>query len=217
MSNIYIFVWMVSRCLPGHPSNQAQLLPLTKTGSISVFGLDAFAEIPRAKNDDKFGVSITILLDGTAYVFAQPASTKTLSWVLAFCAAAGNCFFFFFFARFLFRSVSFCDARRSILYAWNMPQQAGKALLKTDYVEDSSVEECLKLAVKVLNKTMDSTTPSPEKMEFTTITRVNGKVIFSVRFFIVFVFIYRSPCHALFFFFFLVFEENSIDGRGVPR
>ena len=38
------------------------------------------------------------------------------------------------------------------------------------------MEECLKLAVKVLNKTMDSTTPSPEKMEFTTITRVNGKV-----------------------------------------
>lgn len=54
--------------------------------------------------------------------------------------------------------------------------QAGKALLKTDYVEDSSVEACLKLAVKVLNKTMDSTTPSPEKMEFTTITRVDGKV-----------------------------------------
>lgn len=54
--------------------------------------------------------------------------------------------------------------------------QAGKALLKTDYVEESSVADCLKLAVKVLNKTMDSTTPSPEKMEFTTITRVNGKV-----------------------------------------
>lgn len=40
------------------------------------------------------------------------------------------------------------------------------------------MEACLKLAVKVLNKTMDSTTPSPEKMEFTTITRVNGKVTF---------------------------------------
>lgn len=37
------------------------------------------------------------------------------------------------------------------------------------------MEACLKLAVKVLNKTMDSTTPTPEKMEFTTITRVNGK------------------------------------------
>lgn len=54
--------------------------------------------------------------------------------------------------------------------------QAGKALLKSDYEEGANVEACLKLAVKVLNKTMDSTTPSPEKMEFTTITRVNGKV-----------------------------------------
>lgn len=53
--------------------------------------------------------------------------------------------------------------------------QAGKALLKSDYEEGTSVEACLKLAVKVLNKTMDSTTPTPEKMEFTTITRVNGK------------------------------------------
>ncbi|CBN74912.1 proteasome subunit [Ectocarpus siliculosus] len=58
--------------------------------------------------------------------------------------------------------------------------QAGKALLKTDYVEESSVDECLKLAVKVLNKTMDSTTPSPEKMEFTTITRVNGKIVHKI-------------------------------------
>ena len=54
-------------------------------------------------------------------------------------------------------------------------KQAGKALLKSDYVEGASMEESLKLAVKVLNKTMDSTTPTPEKMEFTTITRVNGK------------------------------------------
>lgn len=49
-------------------------------------------------------------------------------------------------------------------------------MLKSDYEEGASVEACLKLAVKVLNKTMDSTTPTPEKMEFTTITRVNGKV-----------------------------------------
>lgn len=49
-------------------------------------------------------------------------------------------------------------------------------MLKSDYEEGASVETCLKLAVKVLNKTMDSTTPTPEKMEFTMITRVNGKV-----------------------------------------
>ncbi|CAN0360549.1 unnamed protein product, partial [Ectocarpus sp. 13 AM-2016] len=57
----------------------------------------------------------------------------------------------------------------------NQARRGYLALLKTDYVEESSVADCLKLAVKVLNKTMDSTTPSPEKMEFTTITRVNGK------------------------------------------
>lgn len=58
--------------------------------------------------------------------------------------------------------------------------QAGKSLLKSDYEEGASVEACLKLAVKVLNKTMDSTTPTPEKMEFTTITRVNGKIVHKI-------------------------------------
>eukprot|EP00904_Undaria_pinnatifida_P008812 jgi/Undpi1/5060/HiC_scaffold_19.g08412.m1 len=56
-------------------------------------------------------------------------------------------------------------------------RDAGKALLKSDYVEGASMEESLKLAVKVLNKTMDSTTPTPEKMEFTTITRVVHKIL----------------------------------------
>jgi len=62
--------------------------------------------------------------------------------------------------------------------------QAGKSLLKTDYMKDESesaegsdaaaggeggempdVNEAMKLAVKVLNKTMDATASSPEKME----------------------------------------------------
>lgn len=52
--------------------------------------------------------------------------------------------------------------------------QAGKSLLKTDYMKDESeseggempdINEALKLAVKVLNKTMDATASSPEKME----------------------------------------------------
>jgi len=55
--------------------------------------------------------------------------------------------------------------------------QAGKSLLKNEFEEDSSIEDCLKLAAKVLNKTMDTTTPSPEKMEFFTLTRVDGKVV----------------------------------------
>ncbi|CAM9462941.1 unnamed protein product [Discosporangium mesarthrocarpum] len=58
--------------------------------------------------------------------------------------------------------------------------QAGKSLMKSDYQEGASLEECLRLAVKVLKKTMDSTSPSPEKMEFTTITRVDGKVVHKI-------------------------------------
>jgi len=50
--------------------------------------------------------------------------------------------------------------------------QAGKSLLKTDYddVNLPSVEEALALSVKVLNKTMDSTANSPEKMELFVMT-----------------------------------------------
>mmetsp|Transcript_22896 Transcript_22896/g.33796 ORF Transcript_22896/g.33796 Transcript_22896/m.33796 type:complete len:252 (-) Transcript_22896:41-796(-) len=44
--------------------------------------------------------------------------------------------------------------------------QAGKSLLKTEYKEEApSVQEALMLAVKVLNKTMDGTAASVEKME----------------------------------------------------
>ena len=45
--------------------------------------------------------------------------------------------------------------------------QAAKSILKTDYADGMSVEDALKLSVKVLGKTMDTTTPSAEKMEFT--------------------------------------------------
>lgn len=50
--------------------------------------------------------------------------------------------------------------------------QAGKSLLKSQYKDGSSddeemldVQEALRLAVKVLNKTMDATSLSPEKLE----------------------------------------------------
>jgi 20S proteasome subunit alpha 3 len=42
------------------------------------------------------------------------------------------------------------------------------------------VKACLRLAVKVLSRTMDSTAPTADKMELTTITRSNGKVIYNV-------------------------------------
>lgn len=44
------------------------------------------------------------------------------------------------------------------------------SLLKQDYKEDIGIEEALELAVKVLSKTMDSTTLDHEKVEIATIT-----------------------------------------------
>ena len=41
--------------------------------------------------------------------------------------------------------------------------QAATSLLKQDYSDEFSVQEALKLAVKVLSKTMDSTALSPDK------------------------------------------------------
>lgn len=58
--------------------------------------------------------------------------------------------------------------------------QAGKSLLKNEYSEDMTVEQCLQLAVKVLNKTMDSTAPAADKMELTTVQRVDGKVVYHI-------------------------------------
>jgi 20S proteasome alpha/beta subunit len=49
--------------------------------------------------------------------------------------------------------------------------------LQNEYAEGMSIEDCLQLAVKVLNKTMDSTAPAADKMELTTIQRINGKVL----------------------------------------
>ena len=47
--------------------------------------------------------------------------------------------------------------------------QAGKSILKTDYKENASVQDNLKLAVKIILKTMDSTTPSPDRIELSQI------------------------------------------------
>lgn len=43
--------------------------------------------------------------------------------------------------------------------------QAGKSLLKTDFKDNATIESNLKLAVKILMKTMDAATPSPERIE----------------------------------------------------
>lgn len=49
--------------------------------------------------------------------------------------------------------------------------QAGKSILKTDYSENNNVEKNLKVSVKILLKTMDSTTPSPERIELSVLKR----------------------------------------------
>jgi len=59
--------------------------------------------------------------------------------------------------------------------------QQAMSVLKTDYKEGvTDLKAALLLAAKVLSKTMDSTQLGPEKLEFATLTRSNGKVEFSL-------------------------------------
>lgn len=58
--------------------------------------------------------------------------------------------------------------------------QAGKSLLKTEYKPDMTLEQGLELAAKVLLKTMDTTTPSPEKTEFSVLQRIDGATVHRV-------------------------------------
>lgn len=75
--------------------------------------------------------------------------------------------------------------------------QAGKSLLKNEYgakkeaegdemkTEEEEItmpdtEEALRLAVKVLNKTMDATSSSPEKMELFTMTLKDGECVHKI-------------------------------------
>lgn len=59
--------------------------------------------------------------------------------------------------------------------------QAAQSILKTDYKDEMKLDDALILAVKVLSKTMDTTAPTPDKMEFATITRdADGTVVYHV-------------------------------------
>lgn len=49
--------------------------------------------------------------------------------------------------------------------------QAGKSILKTDFVENSTIDTNIKLAVKILLKTMDSNSPTPDRFELSSLTR----------------------------------------------
>jgi len=59
--------------------------------------------------------------------------------------------------------------------------QAAQSILKEDYKPDIDLKGAMTLAVKVLSKTMDTTSPTPDKLEFATVTRSeDGKVVYHV-------------------------------------
>eukprot|EP01103_Thecamoeba_quadrilineata_P006637 TRINITY_DN16365_c0_g1_i1.p1 TRINITY_DN16365_c0_g1~~TRINITY_DN16365_c0_g1_i1.p1 ORF type:complete len:268 (+),score=50.29 TRINITY_DN16365_c0_g1_i1:56-805(+) len=58
--------------------------------------------------------------------------------------------------------------------------QAAQSILKQDYKEDIELKDALKLAVKILSKTMDSTILNSERLEFATLTVVHNEPIFRV-------------------------------------
>mmetsp|Transcript_3190 Transcript_3190/g.4947 ORF Transcript_3190/g.4947 Transcript_3190/m.4947 type:complete len:259 (+) Transcript_3190:60-836(+) len=55
--------------------------------------------------------------------------------------------------------------------------QAGKSILKTDFVENNTIDANLKLSVKVLLKTLDSASPSPDRIELSVLRKGNDDKI----------------------------------------
>lgn len=58
--------------------------------------------------------------------------------------------------------------------------QSAQSILKSDFKDDMSVDDAVKLALKVLNKTMDSTALTPEKVELVTMKVKDGKLSYHV-------------------------------------
>eukprot|EP00899_Mesostigma_viride_P015565 jgi/Mesvir1/24009/Mv10755-RA.1 len=59
--------------------------------------------------------------------------------------------------------------------------QAAQSILKSDYKDDITLDEAVQLGIKVLSKTMDSTTLTSEKMELSTVTRgADGRVKYHI-------------------------------------
>ena len=55
------------------------------------------------------------------------------------------------------------------------------SVLKSDYkIGETDMKQAKVLAVKVLAKTLDTTSPSPDKLEFSSITLVDGKPVYKV-------------------------------------
>mmetsp|Transcript_26556 Transcript_26556/g.37804 ORF Transcript_26556/g.37804 Transcript_26556/m.37804 type:complete len:255 (+) Transcript_26556:33-797(+) len=58
---------------------------------------------------------------------------------------------------------------------------AAQSIFKKEYDEDIKLDDALLLSLKVLGKTMDTTSPTPDKVEISTITRdANGEVVYHV-------------------------------------
>ena len=59
---------------------------------------------------------------------------------------------------------------------------AASSVLQSDFTEEMSLEDAIKLVIKVLSKTMDSTTLSPEKVELATLSKdaETGAVVFKI-------------------------------------
>merc|ERR1711998_695658 len=54
---------------------------------------------------------------------------------------------------------------------------SAQSILKQDYKEDLDLDGALKLAIKVLSKTMDSTQLTPDKLEFATLSNAGYKIL----------------------------------------
>ncbi|EIE20105.1 20S proteasome alpha subunit C [Coccomyxa subellipsoidea C-169] len=60
-------------------------------------------------------------------------------------------------------------------------KQAAQNLLKQDYTDEITLDMAIKLVTKILSKTMDSTSLSPEKVELATISKnAAGEVVYRV-------------------------------------
>jgi 20S proteasome subunit alpha 3 len=58
--------------------------------------------------------------------------------------------------------------------------QAADSILKDEYKQDFTLRQALIMAIKVLSKTMDTTEPAVDKVELSTVSHVNGEVVYHV-------------------------------------
>jgi len=58
--------------------------------------------------------------------------------------------------------------------------QAAQSILKQEYKNDMELGDVVKLAIKVLNKSMDSTSLTSEKLELATVSMEDGKLTYKI-------------------------------------